>query len=307
MQAEVRALAAPEFWFATAFVAALTLGALYAFVRAFHRARLIEDIPTSKIRSAAQGYVELQGFGKLLDGPPIIAPLTGRTCTWFDFSVEKREVVQTKNGSQTRWRKIRSGTSDALFILEDGTGRCLVDPEGATVIPDEADTWYGHTPWPSADLGGHDRLFATGDYRYRERRLMPEESLYALGEFRTVGTDYQPPLAEDVAAILRAWKTDPATMRSFDTNADGQIDPVEWEAARRAAETQALRERAARAVIDVAHVIARSNDRRRPFILSPHHPDHLATRYRWQAAGGALAFLASLFLTAYLLIARFTA
>ncbi|WP_455203621.1 hypothetical protein [Kaarinaea lacus] len=51
-------------------------GGVVAFYFAFlylKRARIIEDTPTSKIRSAAQGYVELQGRAQTMEGAPIIA------------------------------------------------------------------------------------------------------------------------------------------------------------------------------------------------------------------------------------------
>ena len=42
-----------------------------------------------------------------------------------------------------------SGASTALFLLDDGTGQCEVDPEGAQVYPQGGDVWYGHDEWPS--------------------------------------------------------------------------------------------------------------------------------------------------------------
>ena len=36
--------------------------------------RLIEDMPTTRLRAAAQGYVELKGTARLFAGEPIVAP-----------------------------------------------------------------------------------------------------------------------------------------------------------------------------------------------------------------------------------------
>ena len=75
-----------------------------------HRKRIIEDTPTSKIRSAAQGYVELVGYGQLMEGQPIVAhTLTGTICTWYDYSVDEHQTspVNVAIGSP-----IKSGTSD---------------------------------------------------------------------------------------------------------------------------------------------------------------------------------------------------
>lgn len=78
--AQVQAWDAPEFWFVS--LAALGFSAL-SFIKAFkglHRSRLLEDTPTSLVRSASQGYVEFEGTGRRLDGEPVIAPLTGTAC-----------------------------------------------------------------------------------------------------------------------------------------------------------------------------------------------------------------------------------
>ena len=67
---------ADDFWlWAIGLLIAAIVGFLISFIT-LHRKRIIEDTPTSKIRSAAQGYVELIGYGQLMEGQPIVAPLT---------------------------------------------------------------------------------------------------------------------------------------------------------------------------------------------------------------------------------------
>src|SRR4030067_2822595 len=73
-------------------VAVLTAGSAFCSWRTWRHVshvRLIEDTPTAKIRSAPQGYVELEGLGKLMDGPPIIARLTGLPCVWDRYTIEE--------------------------------------------------------------------------------------------------------------------------------------------------------------------------------------------------------------------------
>ncbi len=53
-----------------------------AWLGNYRRYRQIQDLPTSKVASAAQGYVELTGRGELLDGSPVISRLGGRQCCW---------------------------------------------------------------------------------------------------------------------------------------------------------------------------------------------------------------------------------
>ena len=44
------------------------------------RKRVMQDMPTAKLRSAHQGYIELQGRAELMDGTPIYAPLSREVC-----------------------------------------------------------------------------------------------------------------------------------------------------------------------------------------------------------------------------------
>ncbi|HEY1992361.1 MAG TPA: hypothetical protein VGH71_07845, partial [Gammaproteobacteria bacterium] len=68
-------------------------GCLLAFFMGWRfqrRLRIIAETPKSLIRSAAQGYVELQGIARLMPGPPIVAPLTGKRCVWWSYRIERR-------------------------------------------------------------------------------------------------------------------------------------------------------------------------------------------------------------------------
>ena len=61
---------------------------LYLGFTGLHRYRLIEDVPTAKVRSAHQGYVELIGRAVMMDGEPIVAPLSQLQNTRFRIAVE---------------------------------------------------------------------------------------------------------------------------------------------------------------------------------------------------------------------------
>lgn len=100
---------------------------LLAWTSTTRRRRAIDDTPTSRIAAAAQGYVELQGVGKQLAGLPLLSPLSGLPCLWYRYRIERRD-------SDNRWVHEDSGESDGSFILDDGSGECLVDPEGAELL-----------------------------------------------------------------------------------------------------------------------------------------------------------------------------
>lgn len=306
LRLEVQAAAPEEFWFWTLLCVIGAAGLLYLAFRSLSRVRLIEDTPTSRIRSAAQGYVELIGTADVMDGPPIIAPLTQTSCSWYHYRIERRETFTSRGQRRTRWNTVESGTSADLFLIRDETGDCVIDPEGAEVIPSVQQTWSGSTRRPmGGPRSGAAAFLSMGEYRYVERRIHPGDPLYAIGHFKTLGSDVVDSLKEEVGALLRYWKQHPERyLRRFDENSDGEIDLQEWEAVRRAAEIEAVQTRARRSVDPVTHMMERGTDRRRPYILATRPQEHLARKFRWMAAGGATGFLAFGLGVVWLLLAR---
>lgn len=290
-----------EYWVV---LAALVAASGWGFLRGFRWwrwARLIEDTPTSRVRSASQGYVELVGTARLMPGPAVIAPLSKRPCTWWSFAIARR--VRDRRGRRS-WRTVRRGTSDALFHLEDDSGLCIVDPEGAEVLPGVTDTWYGGTPLPEAGPPAQRGFRGLGaDYRYRESRLSADEPLYAIGWFRTESNAPAGAIGEEVAALLRQWKRDqPALMERFDTDRDGTLSLPEWGRAREAAHEQVAAERRQRAAEPGVHVLERPPAGDRPFLLAAGDAESLASRYRRQGLAGVAGFVAGTAALAWLLL-----
>ena len=278
-----------EYWLVLAAVAA---AGFWGFLRGFRWwrwARLIEDTPTSRVRSAAQGYVELIGTARRMGGAPVFAPLSKLPCTWWSFSIERRS---RDSRGRVAWKVVNRRVSDSLFYLEDDTGRCIVDPEGAEVLPRATDTWYGDTPLPVAGPPIQRGFRGFGnDYRYRESRMHDGDTLYAIGWFRTESGILSGALDEEVAALLKQWKRDsPGLMRRFDTDGDGTLTLREWERAREAAHAQVITERRSHAADPGVHVLERSRDDR-PFLLAAGDAEALARRYRLHAVTGLAVFL----------------
>lgn len=257
------------------------------------KARTIEDTPTSKVRSASQGYVELEGFAKPLDGKMLFAPLTGKPCLWFSFKVERYE----RAGKNSSWRTIESATSDSLFILEDTTGQCHINPAKAEVVAMSKQAWRGHGRRPtggdatsSGSQLGHwgaalTMSLGSGKYRYTERRLHEGQFLYAIGLFKTLhapSSDQQTKI--HMNALLNQWKQDQQQLLArFDSDGDGTIDVDEWQQARAAAAKQAsgyIRENYDDTVVNT---LSYSPAKRQPFILATVDPRTLTSRYRWVA------------------------
>ncbi|MGH9529167.1 MAG: GIDE domain-containing protein [Terriglobales bacterium] len=103
-------------------------GGVYLFYRGFQvlqRKRLIENTPTSKIRGAALGLVEVSG---LATGPYTLpAPVTGFPCYYY------RSVAWQikRTGKNEHWEKVADESLHVPFYINDNTGTLLVDPQGA--------------------------------------------------------------------------------------------------------------------------------------------------------------------------------
>jgi len=275
---------------AAALAAAAGIG-FYLWKKSFQHARVMEDTPTSKVRSAAQGFVELAGMQYPLDGSNLTAPLSGIPCTWWDYKIEKRTERRTSKGrTTTSWVLVEKDTSVGFFNLRDETGQALVNPRGADVIASLTKVWYGNDPRPT---GGESAGFGMGRrYRYTERVMRSGEPIYALGHFETWSSVEDPrERAERRAKILADWKKNPAELvQRFDADGDGRIDADEWEQARQAAEAL-VEEHAAKAATKPEVDILMKPDDGHPFILSTKSQEELTRAYRGKAIAGLLLFL----------------
>ncbi len=283
-------------------VAVLVAASVYCFWRTWrfiNYIRLIEDTPTCKIRSAPQGYVELEGLGKLMDGPPIIAKLSGLPCVWYRYKIE--EYVATDKGNEHRWQTIDKGESTEVFWLEDNTGHVAIDPEGADITPRHKDSWRSDSSLSGIAHPVFVRSFVVsrsvgGNYRFTEERINSGERLYALGFLKNVGSyTSAPTVDEEVRQVLNEWKKNqPQLLQRFDLDKDGKIDEKEWMLARAQARREIMQNRQEQIhnFAEGINVLGRSQDRHRPYILSTFTQKELATRYRlWALLHGVGFFV----------------
>jgi E3 ubiquitin ligase len=229
--------AAAALWTLAAVSGLLALAALVASLSRLRRDRYMADTPLVRIRSAAQGYVRVEGIAREPPGESLRSPLTGRACVWWDYRVDYRE--KSEKGA-TLYRPIEQATSVTPFVLNDVDGECLVGPVGAEVTATIDDRWRGNTPRPTSlpYFQSGFLLAGNGDYLYHERLISPGSRLSVLGELRS-HTEFGA-VDEKTKEILRLWKLNqPALLRRFDRNHDGQIDASEWDAARAAAHAEA--------------------------------------------------------------------
>ena len=188
----------------------IALIAFIAWMLSLRRLLVIEDTPRSKIGSAAQGYVEVVGRALPHPGGALRSRCSLLPCVWYQYTIEQREL-------DNKWHQIDSGRSDDSFLLDDGSGVCLIDPENAEVLTRSAEV----------SMKG-------ADYRCTESLILAQEQVYAIGEFSTLtgeGADLN--LERDVSELLSTWKHNkPDLLARFDLDHDGQIGEQEWLLAR---------------------------------------------------------------------------
>ena len=239
---------------------------LYFCFRALRSFRFVDGTATSKIRSAAQGYVELKGLGEWMSGDSIVSPFSNSRCVWYHCTIEKRE----KKGNRSRWTNISDECSTQLFRLIDDTGWCVIDPDYAHVIAETDRSWFGRNPdcrnevperrlWPRLNLG---------NYRFRERLIRPATALYALGEFSSYrNSTTEEFISSQVEDLVRQWKQQPQRyLGEYDLDENGRIQAREWAAVNAAARKQVLAR--INSQEHQHHILAKPKDSRHPYILS---------------------------------------
>ncbi len=258
------------------------LGGGWLAFRFLHIARMLEDTPTSRVRSAAQGYVELVGRSQALAGTTNVAPLTQRPCVWWRYRIQRRTGSTSRGRASAKWQTVQSGRSEQPFVLDDGTGECIVQPAGAEVLTAETTSWYGDTPWPTV-APGRRSPFGEPEYRYYEERIYEHEQVHVLGRFHTHSGTAHVSRDADVAALLAEWKQDQgALVQRFDADGDGRVSLEEWEQARAEARRAVTQRHLDQPVPAAVHSISRP-DGRQLFLIAAYPQKALARRFRRRA------------------------
>ena len=246
----------PAWTISLALIAAISF---FAWTSNFRRGRAIADTPTSRIGSAAQGYVELYGSArsnqKLVQAKGGSIPGVWYRCKTYQMNSERKWVMTDET------------VSESLFEINDGSGTCLVDPDDAEVITTHTRTWY------------------EGQYRHEEQQLFARDFIYVLGEFHTKGGAHELlSHREDVSALLAEWKRDPEWLKKrFDLDGDGEIDLREWELARKAAAREVEENHRELRQQPGVHVMRRPASGRM-YLISNLSPQQLKRKYQWWSA-----------------------
>jgi hypothetical protein len=243
---------------------------LLAWISTLRRLRVLSDTPTSKIASAAQGYVEIIGTGRPYGDSPLISKVSHLPCLWYRYRIERKD-------SYGHWRIEDQGSSEDSFIMEDDSGWCVVDPCGAEVVTTHKDSWHEH------------------EYRYTEWKLLIGGPVYVIGEFKTLGgSSVAINAKKETKNVLHEWKWDMKAMHArFDLNQDGELDMKEWELARRAARREAGKRVAEAHNQPDFHYIGLSPEHRL-FLISHLPPEKLTRRFAFWTWANLVMFFGAL-------------
>jgi hypothetical protein len=184
-------------------------------LRANHRRRLVDNLPTSKTTGVFIGLVEVQGTAET--SQPLTSFLAEIPCVYYQYEVAEhwsRTVTETyrdSNGNlrtrtrqESGWKTVDSGGQMIPFYLKDDYGAVLVRPEGATLEP---------KPVFSTTCGRADPLYyakgpawavANSDHRRRftEQAIPLHAPLYVMGQARERQDIVAPEIAADKNAPM---------------------------------------------------------------------------------------------------------
>ena len=84
--------------------------------------RVIEDTPTSTVRSLPLGFVEVAGAAQP-DGDPLSSPIGNQPCVFYSYRIQELRG----GGRSRRWVTVAEERSTEPFYLRDQTGSVLID------------------------------------------------------------------------------------------------------------------------------------------------------------------------------------
>lgn len=150
--------------------------------------RLIENIPTSNIRSIAMGLVEIFGVVVSPKNNLLKSPFSNKDCVYYKYKIEELQ----SSGKAMHWTTIRKGWDFHFFYLKDNTGMVLVDPRDAKIdipVDNVFDSTLGKDPpdevkqfLHSENIAFEGSLFKINKtMKFTEYFIAPGDKLYIIG------------------------------------------------------------------------------------------------------------------------------
>jgi hypothetical protein len=220
----------------------------YLALRGFHqmkRQRLVEDMPTSKNRSAPQGLVELQGYAWPVEKTVRCTKLND--CASYSILLQEYRRNGRKN---SYWVTVFEAKVAADFLLLDPTGAIYVNTESA-----EKEVRIRETNWEGLSTELQQQLLNTtlvganaagfpptpgilgslfgGRFRIVEYFVTLGSPVLALGEFKTYSAKpFKITPSTGLSKFFEKVKSDPnlkigTSTKYFDLDKNGKVEPDE--------------------------------------------------------------------------------
>jgi hypothetical protein len=189
----------------------LALGLLWWGFFSLKRKRLIENVPTSKVKGVFLGLNEVKG--RAHRDEPLVSYLARARCVYYRYEVKERwskteHYTDSKGRSRTRtssgWKTVASHEERQPFQLIDSTGSLRVVPNRAEISADRVfdqhcsphdPLYYGKGPSGSISHSDHRRHFV-------EHAIPLEGRIYVLGPARLRDDKVEPEIAYERDAEL---------------------------------------------------------------------------------------------------------
>ena len=261
-----------RFWSTEAWLIAATVAGFYLWWHGMQLRNLVLGVPTSKIASAPQGYVELAGRAA---SAKRYFPQAAEFYLWKRTQIATR--VRAADFREFPFNLFYTVTSvevsEEPFCIEDGSGAALIVPAGAEVICNRCETEYA------------------GDRKIIREHILDGDPLYVLGHFTTTRQDVD--IETTAEELVNDWKMDRDQIKRFDTDRDDDLSGRELLEMHRAAR-KAAADKAAEAMEEAGmNTLSPPPDGRR-FVISTLLPEQLAGHYRWYLSVGLTMLFAGL-------------
>lgn len=170
---------------------ALIIG-IIIYILAFHFLKikhLIQNTPTSKIRSIAMGFAEVCGKVIPIEKNGVfLSPFSNQNCVYYKYKIEEFRST----GKSSSWVTIKKDVRKNMFYIQDETGKILVDPIKANIDISKSNVYnssLGKDPpynvirfLERENIRFEGILFGINKrMRYTEYIIRPNDTLYIMG------------------------------------------------------------------------------------------------------------------------------
>lgn len=136
----------------------LTIGGIVCLAfsaRSWQQGQLLRRTPLTRLRSASHGFLKVRGVAEPAFG--VVTSRVGDISAIYLSELSERYVRRTaryydpqskrwKTRTVYRWETIHSEVQRVNFLLDDGTGKAIVEVQGAEFHPDRTARFYNYRP-----------------------------------------------------------------------------------------------------------------------------------------------------------------